>query len=74
MGVIIKGSIAEEYALHKQIEELMNGTDIPRNITNLGYLLSSKGIVKNPNTLYSDIKDEIIRAIIELRKTKGSSK
>ena len=36
MGVIIKGSIAEEYALHKQIEELMNGTDIPRNITNLG--------------------------------------
>lgn len=61
-----KGPIAEEYKrLYKQIEKLLNDSDMFTHVSNLGYLLHSYGIIKKPHSLFSNIKEDLIRAIIK---------
>lgn len=68
MAVKLEGRAAEEYKeLFKKIKTMMYETSMNRHVTNLGYLLNSKGIIKHPQQLYNNIEDTLIRAIIDLK-------
>jgi hypothetical protein len=68
MAVKLEGPAAKEYKeLFNKIKTMMYETSMNRHMTNLGYLLNSKGIIKNPQQLYNNIEDILIRAIIDLK-------
>jgi hypothetical protein len=67
MAVKLEGPVAKEYKeLSKKIKTMMYETSMNRHFTNLGYLLNSKGIIKNPQQLYNNIEEILVRAIIDL--------
>lgn len=64
----LSGPIAKEYAeLTKKIKGIMHDSTMQMHITNLGYLLQSRGIIKKPQHLYGNIEADLIRAIINAR-------
>jgi hypothetical protein len=68
MAVKAKGPIAEEYArLAKKIKGILKDSSMPLHVGNLGHLLHSYGIIKQPKLLYSHIEDALIRAIIDAK-------
>jgi hypothetical protein len=66
--VKISGPIAKDYALlEKKVKRVLRDSNIFLHITNLGYLLHSHGIIKNPKQLYSNIESDLIRSIINAK-------
>lgn len=68
MANIPSGPVADEYKrLTKEVKKVLHSSSMNLHFTNLGYMLQQKGLIKNPRALFSNLQDELIRAIINAR-------
>lgn len=62
------GPIADEYKkLTNEVKKVLHSSNMNLHFTNLGYMLQRNGLIKNPHVLYSNMQDELVRAIINAR-------
>ena len=68
MAVKAQGPIADEYRrLSAQVKEVLHDSNMYLHITNLGHLLGSRGLIKNPRKLYNLIENDLIRILIDAK-------
>ena len=64
----IEGPIAAEYReLTRKVNMALVDFGMNLHCTNLGHLLHQRGIIKHPHRLFTYIKDDLVRAIINAK-------